>query len=192
MNAAAPPDSLRIEINNSRPVELFDLTTSFLGLADEYKRFIERERHADADGNVRLYIKEIKTGSIIAEIAAYMPAIAPLFPFLGQAKDLLEFVEYLKKAYDFLLGRNKERPNITKQSYQNLAAIVEPVAKDQSSQLNISTMNGTVIMNINATEANAAQNYISRIMKELKEPVTGVHTKVVLYWYQATTVRTLS
>jgi len=38
---------------------------------------------------------------------------------------------------------------------------------------------------IRTLEANAAQNAIARELLALKEPLTGLHEKVLLHWYQA-------
>jgi hypothetical protein len=55
--------------------------------------------------------------------------------------------------------------------------------------MNLGALNvhGNVVLNvtINSTEANAAQNGIRRAVEALKEPVTGLHQEVVMYWAQA-------
>jgi hypothetical protein len=65
---------------------------------------------------------------------------------------------------------------------------VDPIARDSASQMNCSTIvNGdlNLTININSLEANAAQNIASRALKAMKEPSSGFHDQVVLYWYQA-------
>ena len=39
--------------------------------------------------------------------------------------------------------------------------------------------------NLNSTQANAVQNGIRRTLESMKEPVTGIHEQVVMYWAQA-------
>ena len=178
---------LRIEIKNTEPVELMDLTHSLSSLADEYRKFLSKtETMVDTD-NVKLYVKEIKTGSIITELTA----LAPLaLPFVEHTVTLIKYAEYLKTMFEYLTGKTgKPKEAIEKQTFQNLANIIEPVAKDKGSQFNIGamTVNGDVTVNISLSslEANAAQNTARREVERLLEPVTGLHTQVLMYLFQA-------
>jgi hypothetical protein len=65
---------------------------------------------------------------------------------------------------------------------------LEPIAKNQGSQMNITARNGNVIVNqviINHTDANIAQNTIRRQLAELDEPIDATYRKKVMTWYQA-------
>lgn len=179
---------LSIEIKNQHPVELLDLAQSMMAMADEYRRFVLRhDAQLDADG-VKLYIKEIRTGSIIAELVALAPYT---LPFIEHADTVVEFATHLKTVYEWFIGKSNALTarDIDKTTLQNLSQILEPVAKDQASQLNMGAINiqGDVIihLHLSATEANAAQNAIRRELDTRKEPVTGIHRDVVLYWAQA-------
>jgi hypothetical protein len=73
-------------------------------------------------------------------------------------------------------------------NYENFAGFVEPIAKDNASQLNVNTVingNPTLMFNLSSIDANAAQNAAKREIGMLREPSTGLHRNVVLYWYQA-------
>jgi hypothetical protein len=59
---------LTVEYHPSRPVELLDLTASLHALGWQYKDFIEESGY-DPEGDVRLYIKELRSSSIIAELS---------------------------------------------------------------------------------------------------------------------------
>lgn len=181
-----PADTkLTIEINNRQPVELLDLTNSFTSFADEYRRFVQARDVITYADDVRLYVKEVRSGSIIVDLVALSPLA---LPFAEHAVTILDFSKYLKLAYDFLTGRTPQRPDIAKPNLVNLMRIVDPIARDNASQMNCSTIiNGDVNLNItiSSLEANAAQNVASRELKAMKEPSSGFHDQVVLYWYQA-------
>lgn len=178
---------MTIEIKNTKPVELIDLTQSLTSIADEYRKFlVTSECSVDPDG-VKLYIKEIRGGSIITELQANSPY--PL-PFIENAATIIQYAEYLKKLYDYLAGRTgKPEKPIDKQTFQNMSNIIEPIAKDNGSQFNIGaiTINGDVKVSIhlNSLEANAVQNTVRREIEKLKEPDTGIHEQVLMYLYQA-------
>jgi len=176
---------LTIEIKNSKPVELVDLTNSLLGLADEYKQFLVDSNGATAAEEIKLYVKEIKTGSIITDLVAIAPG---MLPFVQYAKTVIDFSLTLEKTLKFFLNNKGDEPKIGKRNCQNLSSFLEPVAKDASSQLNCNTtINGNVnlVFNLNSIEANALQNTFRKKIDALKEPVTGTREKVLLYWYQA-------
>jgi len=180
---------LTIEIDNKNPVELIDLTNSFLSLGEEYKRFAANHPEYGDPPSVRLYIKEIRAGSIVADLIA-IAAIGSqtLLPTLGQVNTVIGFSKHLKAAYDYFTGKSSDKPQLNKNEYGHLSSIIEPVAKDGGSQVNfITTVNQTVVQTFNLTspDANAAQNTISRELLQLKEPERKPHHKAVLYWFQA-------
>lgn len=178
---------LTIEIKNKHPVELLDLARSMMALGDEYQRFlVKHDAMLDAD-KVKLYIKEIRSGSIITELVALAPYT---LPFVEHADSVLEYAKYLKAFYDWSIGRNDQpMPQVEKTTLQNMNQIIEPIAKDKASQINFGAINvsGDFILNLSLSgiEANAAQNAIRREIESRKEPITGIREQVVMYWAQA-------
>ncbi|MDX6385765.1 MAG: hypothetical protein QOK48_3338 [Blastocatellia bacterium] len=181
---------LTIEIENKNPVELVDLTNSFLSLGEEYKRFVSSHPEFSEASDVRLYIKEIRTGSVKADLIAIATTAAVAIPFVTGANSVIGFAKHLKAAYDYFLGKSDEKPSLQSAEYNNLSSIIEPVAKDRGSQINFITQNDnrtTVYQtfNIDSRQANEAQNLIAKDRLQLKEPQTQPYRKKVLYWYQA-------
>lgn len=177
--------TLTIEINNKNPIELTDLTISLLSLADEYKRFIIMREGTPAANEVKLYVREVRSGSAIFDLQAIAPGI---FPFINYAVTVIDFGVYTKAVVDFFLGKTNEKVKLDKRSYENFSKFVEPVAKDNGAQLNChgnvnSTVNNFFILGSN--DANAMQNRIQKEICALEEPLTGKKENVVLYWYQA-------
>lgn len=177
---------LTIEINNTRPVELVDLAKSMMSMGNEYRRFlITHDPYIEADG-VKLYIKEIRSGSIIAELVALSPYALSL---VDHAETITQYAKHIKMLYEWLTEGKEKPKDIEKSTLENFNNIIEPVAKDHGSQMNIGSFNvtGDLIVNlsINSTEANATQNAIRRELNALKEPATGIHQDVVMYWAQA-------
>jgi hypothetical protein len=182
---------LTVEINNRKPIELVDLTNSFLSLGEEYKRFIGLHPEFSEAPDVRLYIKEIKTGSVKADLIALATSTGTFVaPLLSDANSVIGFAKHLKTAFDYFLGRAEQKPTLHNTEYGNLSNILEPVAKDNGSQINFITQNidnRTVYQTfkLDSHEANEAQNLIAKEQLQLKAPETQPHKKKVLYWYQA-------
>lgn len=178
----ASKGELKLEIKNKRPIELLDLTASLTALGDEYLRHLEFEDPEAAASEVRLYVNEIHTGSVIATLMAASPQLVEAGTY---AISVVSFAEKLHKGYKFLTGLGAKPHNLDNKTLQNLNSIAEPIAKDSASQLNIGTNFGPIILTLNSGEANHAQNTIRRLMAEDKSVTTGYHEQVVMYWYQA-------
>jgi len=182
---------LTVEINNKRPIELVDLTSSFLSLGEEYKRFVSLHPEFSEAPDVRLFIKEIRTGSVKADLMALATStVAMAAPLFSDANSVIGFAKHLKSAYDYFLGKKEDKPALHNTEYGNRSNIIEPIAKDRGSQINFITQNDNrtnvyLEFNLNSHEANEAQNLITRERLQLKAPETQPHTKKVLYWYQA-------
>lgn len=149
---------LTIEIKNTQPVELVDLTNSLLSFADEYKRFLVFRDGPTAAEEIKLYVKEIRTGSIITDLIAIAPGA---LPFAEHAMTVIDFSGFISKTINFFLGKTTDEPRLDKRSYENFSSFLEPVAKDGGAQLNChTTVNGdvNVFINLDSNNANAIQN----------------------------------
>jgi hypothetical protein len=59
---------LTVELSNGRPVDLVDLTTSLSALAQDFEEFSDKNSQDPIPGNVKLYVREMRSGSIIADL----------------------------------------------------------------------------------------------------------------------------
>lgn len=176
-------EKMIIEIKNSEPVELISYTTSLLSLADEYRTCIYQTQGAPSADDSKLYIKQIKPGSIVTELIAQSPGVLPA---ITDVNNIIAFSMYLKFFIKHLLT-SKGSENYERRSLENMSTFLEPVATDKQSFLNVSTaINGdnNTVFNINSTEANAIQNQVRKLIDAMKQPVTGVYKNAVLYWFQ--------
>lgn len=174
---------LEISISNTKPVALADLTISLFSFNQQYQKFIESECNQAAA--TELFIKEVRTGSIVVELVSHA---IPCLPLFWEGWTLTEWLKQAKDIFDWLLGKIDTPPKeLSKLDLQQWNSIVEPIAKDNGCQMNISASdNGTVINQFffNSTEANAAQNKIRRLIDERETPNDHIQTKKVMTWYQ--------
>lgn len=155
---------LVIEIKNNRPVDLLDLTRSLEALATQYRAFAKAKGYDVADENVRLYVHELRSGSIIAELASYAEQASMV---LDHLTTLGGFVSHINEITNYFLGRRDNLPETDKKELQNISKIYEVTAKDQSAQFNtFVSEGGQVVQNFNfsidSNEARSVQNGISR------------------------------
>jgi hypothetical protein len=178
---------LQFHIENSKPVALADLTSSLLNVSNQYRSFIRRNGLQTEAEIGDLYIREVKTGSIIVDLVSLAPSILPLLP--EHLDQVVEFAKFLKDSLEFFLGKSKEPPiQYTLKDCNEFAAIVNPIANDHGSNMNVSVMNhGNINLHFgtNSLEANAIQNAITKYQENLRLPATNAYSKEVLYWHQA-------
>lgn len=172
--------SITVTIENQQPVELIDFTRSLLALGDQFKRDIENK----GDGfEGKLYVKELRKGSLVAELMV----IAATAGAVMEAANLTHgFATNLAATIDWLRAKASKPEKIDSKQVANISALLEPVAKDNGSNLIISINgdNNSPVIQINTTDANAAQNRAQRYIDSLKTPECAVHTKVLMYWDQ--------
>lgn len=178
---------LTIEINNKRPVELLDFTDSFYSLGNQYYKFLSENPHFTLNPETKLYVKEIRSGSIIAEFSDLIPLV---IPFVENSNSVIEFTKFLKDSFHYFLGRSDQKPKeFDQKDCANFSNIIKPVAKDNGSNM---VFNGdfnfgdvTVNMTFNSVESNAIQNGINREKELLKQEFKNTEEKVLFYWDSA-------
>lgn len=162
--------SLTFHIANSRPVELIDLTSALAAFGDAYQDFVVNSGFDTDRRNIRLYVKEIRAGSIIAELFS----IAQQISIIDKHDEIAAaFLSNLNEIIQFFLGLNKptsirQSSEPTKKEAQQIVNILEPIAKDGSSQLFLNVQGDMHIhlpsYSYGSLEANAVQNGVRRYL----------------------------
>ena len=178
---------LTIKIENKRPIEITDFTDSFNSLANQYYKYLSENESFKLSQDTELYIKEIRSGSIITELSDLVPLV---IPFVENSNSVIEFTGFLKKGFDYFLGKTEEKPkDFDLKDCNNFNNIIKPIAKDNGSNVvfngDWNFENVTVNFNFNSVEANAIQNGIQREKENLKEPTKNIQHKVLFYWDSA-------
>jgi hypothetical protein len=177
---------LEVVIQNVKPVVLTDLTLALLAVSQQFESFVEYELPPEQRISSELLVKEVRTGSIIFELVAYAIPMAPLF---WQGGSLLEWAKCAKDTLLYLEGKIKSPPKqLSKSDLKQWNNILEPIAKDNGSQMNMIVHDGGTVVQqfvFNSEQANAAQNRIRREIGAIDEPVDVTHRKRVMTWYQA-------
>jgi hypothetical protein len=175
---------LIIHIENKQPIELMDLTKSLVSLASQFNDFVKTTANVE-NREAKLYVKQIKTGSVILDLIEI--ATAGALPFIENINTIVGFADYLKNGFKYFLGdKSAKNPEFSTKDCTEFSQIVNPIAKDNGSQFNISTtINGDVtnILVMSSLEANAFQNIIKAESKQMSLPEQkGDYEKVVMYF----------
>lgn len=176
---------LSIKINNNNPVELNRLTTSLNALSQQYNDFLLRHNYEETEG--KLYVDHIENGCISLELITDIVS-----PFLANINIIVEFLEYLKVGYDYLLGKKalSDLPRtFSKKEIKNFYNSLEQVAKDNGSNINFNIKgNNNQVIFIDSVNANAMQNKAVQDIKNMQEEETTnypeTYNKVTFRWLQ--------
>ena len=89
---ATDESKLRIQVCNKRPIELINFTESLLSVGQQYKRFIAKNPTLTPTEDVSLFVQEVRTGSITADL---VPMSVAALPFIIDFNNIAAFLSYL-------------------------------------------------------------------------------------------------
>ena len=75
--------------SNTRPIELLDLTSSLFAIGEQYRSFIRRQGESLSEDDYRLYVREVRTGSIIVDLVSQAAQPQVLVPTITEARHVL-------------------------------------------------------------------------------------------------------
>lgn len=181
------PERLVIEIKNIQSLELVEMANCLLSAGAEYQRYLSVNESAAAAEDVKLFVREVRSGSAIFDICAASGSILP--QMIEHGRTLLGFVIDLKKVLGYLKKESPDKPEgLDKAKLDRVIRIVQPTAKDSpGAQFSIYYVeNGKIAdtINLNVMEANAIQNTARTEIEKLSVPVAGFHENSVLYFFQ--------
>jgi hypothetical protein len=178
--------AFQVKYETGRPVELADLGESFRALGKQYEDYVHRHGFDQQAGNARLYVAELRTGSILLILKNMLEqgsmVLKDLDVLAGFITNLYELVDY------FRTTRPTPPAEITREEAGRLSRIVEPAAKDGTGALSLTLVGNTgpITINnilINNETANAIQNNVRRFLGP-SVPDPGSFQREVLYLQQ--------
>jgi hypothetical protein len=177
--------TLTVKYDNKSPVELLALAGALDALGKQYIGYVQSQGFAEDPDNVRLYVDELRTGSIIA----VLKDIADQVSFVYHHREMLGgFVTQFNDLIQFFVGVTPSREiQPTRQEAERVAQIMEPVAKEGGSQLFIQVTgnNNTIIMGHSYTSerARATQEGVRRYLGP-SLPTQGYFDRELLFLHQ--------
>ncbi len=174
-------------IEYNEPIPVSEFTSALGSISNQYQRFLENNYGAEKP-DAKLYIQEVKKGSIIATLVEYS---AISLPFLGDVNTIFEFGQYIKSLFSYFVGDERDKKeleiyNIDKKDLENLSNIVRPAThKDNRININIIGDNNNVEFNALTSDENSSTDIIENIKYEKRslerEEKISVKYKKILY-----------
>lgn len=178
--------SMTIKFDHRGPIELMELTEALTAVGQDFRYWADRSGDASLEPGTRLYVREIRAGSIIVEMIALASALRPAIEgglsILAFAKDVSSALRY------FQSGEGTPPATLDGKRAEHLSRLLAPVAETAGNSLTISTGDGSPVsvtqIFLDSNNANAAQNRARQLKALEARPVEGVHTGVLFYWFQ--------
>ncbi|PZW36987.1 hypothetical protein LX95_02900 [Mesonia algae] len=178
---------LEYVIDYDNPITVSEFTNALKAISNEYEKFLF-DKYGSERPEAKLYVEEIKKGSIVATLVEYSAA---LLPFLGEVNTVFEFGNFIKNSYDYLLGdkaKNEDDKNLDAKDLTNLLKIIEPgTHKSNNISIEIKGKNNTLILNplnANEIESRAIRDKIKEERKELLNKEKTIKHKQAIYLEQ--------
>lgn len=171
-----------LKFENSQPVDLMAFSESMAALGHSYEEFAIQQGISSEHSRYRLYIKEIRSGSILAEIIA----LANQASMIMEKVDIYAgFVTHLNDITQFFLGKSsKETKTPSKREAEKLSQIVAPIAQQTGAQLTlINNAPLTINFTVNSDQANILQNRVRAFLGKQDEAQDNFE-KEILYLEQ--------
>lgn len=183
-----PKDDAHIvlKIETESPVELSDFVAAFVGLGHQFEQFYDEEHPAER-GNVRFYVREVRAGSIIAELVPYMlpaaPVIAGALAAVKHANDLAKFVETYGGKLKKYFRRGGRDTGASKGDLADYLRTVEAVSHDTNGSLSLAVFDDgqkRVAFQFTTREAREAERNILEHRAELDQTSEADHKRVIM------------
>ena len=169
---------LTFRFENKSPVALDDLSLSLNALAQSYEDYLAATGKSPPVEGVKLYVHDLRTGSVIAVLKAIADQGRLLFGEHGvvtalqstfdHADTIAGFLGNIDDVVKFFLGTEEGKPEPTRKEAEQMIRFLEPVAKDSGSQVIMQFLGPTHIGVINnrydSQQANAVQNSARRYL----------------------------
>ena len=177
---------LTLKIDNSQPIRLADFVHAFTSLAEEYRQTVSDSNDFVAS-EAEIYVKEVRTGSIVADL---IPVVASVVPLVAAEVDrvilAVEVVERWRQRLTSLV-QGVIPDGASRSDLRRWANAVEAIARDPdaSSTLEAATFeDGTrevrASFTFKSSEARQIENVIEGEFQRLDTKKQADHERVLM------------
>lgn len=163
---------LTLRIDTDEPIELDSFVGAFTSLAEEYRREMDRQ-FPDIDSDARIFVREVRKGSYIAELIPYMAPIAPVIAVMDQALIVENFVRVWGRRISLLASGTLGEWKPTKSELETFTDAVKAVANDQDGK---STLEAATYEN-KERKVRAAFTFSTKDAKACQETIDSLYRK---------------
>lgn len=178
---------ITLTIDLEEPIELSEFVGLFGSLAKQFDDYL-RENHPDLHGEGRIYVKDVRHGSIVADL---IPMMAMLVDFMDKTIIVKQFSEWVGLRIGTYTG-GKWLPDAKKSDLAEISDMVKAVANNRGGQAKIETINfvdgkaqKALQISFDTKDARMALETIEAHKVELDKRESADHENVLMVFIQA-------
>lgn len=180
---------LQIHIEYSNKIELIHYINSLNSVNSEYSNYIQKASNHLQPEDIKLYVNEIRSGSIITYLIAYSPT---MLAFVEHANTLLDFTKHIANTINILKTKSVQEivkdEQISTTSLNNIQNLVEPIINDSKGKISFEGLNFgdncTISFMINSPDANEIYTKAQSAKSFKPSPNTNIREQVLLIFTQ--------
>lgn len=130
------PAHIILNLDTRQPIELGAFVGTFVAMGNDYERFIS-ERGLDDRAEARIFIKEVRAGSIEADLLPWLSVYAPFISEMDKAIIVEDFVRRWGARLAALLRGDETVLPDTSGELKDWARMVEAIATDPDGKASI-------------------------------------------------------
>ena len=185
-------DTITLTINRRNEViDLVDLAAMFAGIGSQFDKFL-REEHPDIHGHAQIGIRELREGSIIAELAGVI--LPNTIAAMDSALIMHDFLRLIKAQIENLLGGTISI-EAKKRDLDDLTGMVRAIANDSDANAELEYKDYDAVGNvrrelrvsINTRQARQIVRAIEDKKRELDQTDGADYERVLMYFTRADT-----
>lgn len=173
---------LTITLDLEEPVEIVDFAALFAGIGSQFDDYLKRN-HPELKGQARMYVKEVRRGSIVADL---IPNIPDLIGIMDGVLIALGFgALFSKRVRDLIQGRHLE--DVSKTDLKEIGETIRSVSNDADGTMTIESVkyeqgvwNKNLEISFSTKEARQAERTIADQKKALDKIEHVDHERVLM------------
>ena len=176
---------ITINLDLKDPVQLEDFVGFFGAISGQFDRYIRTE-HPDAASQARIFVKEVRPGSIVADL--FPGGIGDIIEIMDRILIVIAFADLVGRGI-INYARNKRNPDATRGELKDLYDTVEVLAKDRDGKAKVETVTyekgawtRKVAFTFNTEQARKAVENIEDHRNELNKKEGADHPRVLMYF----------
>jgi hypothetical protein len=188
-----------VTLDTKEPIEIGDFVTAFTSIASQYNKFMA-DNHPEMGGDARVYVKEVRSGSIIADLIPVLTAFGvtgSTLVAIQQADAIVDFVtKYGGKLKVYLDGDGIDVA-ATNSDLKDFLGSVAAIANDPDGKASIEAAyfedgrkDVRAAIRFTTPEARRATEHIEEHRRALRATEHALHERVLMRFVQSNIKRT--
>lgn len=121
---------IRLRYETNGPLQLDSVADAFAALEAQYVEALRRRGYKPGGGTAKLYVTELRSGSLEAEIAAAAVVLGAAVQAMDVSLVIHDFSQRLRSLLAWFAGRSDERPPMERRDVDHVCQLLE-VVKDR-------------------------------------------------------------